>query len=71
MKKNPVGHMMTRKENAASFLRRSYILPKLLCLLSAVVIWLVIVNLIPTNEHTKTDQPVEQLQSLSTESLEF
>ena len=49
MKKNAVGHMMMPKESAASFLRRSHILPKLLCLLVAIVIWLCIVNLLPAD----------------------
>ena len=45
MKKNIVGHMMLRKETAANRFRRSRILPKLLCLLVAVAVWLLIVNL--------------------------
>ena len=45
MKKNVVGHMMARKETVSGRLRRWHILPKLLCLLVALVLWLVIVNL--------------------------
>ena len=62
MKKNAIGHVMMRKESAASFLRRSYILPKLLCLLSALVIWLLIVNLTPADKTVENGLPAQQLE---------
>ena len=45
MKKNVVGHMATPKESALSRFRQLNILPRLICLLLALVIWLIIVNL--------------------------
>ena len=43
-KKNIVGHMMLPKESAGNALKRWQILPRLLCLLLAVLIWLLVVN---------------------------
>ena len=71
MKKNAIGHMMMRKESAVSFLRRLHVLPKLLCLLSAVIIWLLIVNLMPSSAQPENERQVDQLQSDVTDSLEF
>ena len=71
MKKNAVGHMMLPKESATSWLRRSHILPKLLCLLSAIVIWLVIVNLLPTEQHDANQQSIVQLQDVAADSFDF
>ena len=43
--KNVLGHIALKKENMGSRVRRLRILPKLLCLILAVVIWLLVVNL--------------------------
>ena len=43
-KKNIVGHMMMPRESAGNWFRRWQILPRLLCLVVAVILWLVIVN---------------------------
>ena len=45
MKKNVVGHMMAAKEPVKARLRRWDLLPRLICLLLALLIWLLIVNL--------------------------
>lgn len=44
MKKNVIGHMMAPKEKAKSRFRRWDILPRLLCLLLAMMLWLLIAN---------------------------
>ena len=44
MKKNVVGHMMAAKEPVAAKLRRWNLLPRLICLLLALLIWLVVVD---------------------------
>ena len=71
MKKNAIGHMMLPKESAASWLRRSHLLPKLLCLLSAIVIWLVLVNLLPTEPHDTKQPSTVQLQVVATDPLDI
>lgn len=43
--KNALGHMSLKKESANSRVRRLRILPKLFCLLLAILIWLLVVNL--------------------------
>lgn len=44
MKKNIVGHMMAPKETRASRFKRWDLLPRILCLLLALIVWLLIVN---------------------------
>lgn len=43
--KNALGHMSLKKESTESRVRRLRILPKLLCLVIAILIWLLVVNL--------------------------
>ncbi len=43
-KKNVIGHMEASKEHSVGWFRRLGILPRLICLLLAVLIWLVVVN---------------------------
>ena len=45
MKKNAIGHMNPEKKSIFSFFKRIHILPLLLCLLLAVILWLLVVNL--------------------------
>lgn len=45
MKKNAIGHMVAPKETAGHRIRRWNIIPRLLCLLLALFLWLVIVNI--------------------------
>ena len=42
MKKNIIGHMQAQKEPMGSKLKRWHVLPRLLCLALAVVIWLAV-----------------------------
>lgn len=63
MKKNIVGHMMKPKESAGSFFRSLNILPRLICLLLALAIWLLIVNQDPNEKKVGTDQSVHTEQS--------
>ena len=44
-KRNVVGHMMMPRESAGSWFRRWQILPRLLCLVLAIIVWLAVVNL--------------------------
>ena len=50
MKKNAVGHMIATKEPVSAKIRHWNILPKLLCLLLALLIWLTVVNFEERNE---------------------
>ena len=59
MKKNIVGHMATPKESARSRFRQLNILPRIICLLLALVIWLIIVNLEARNEAHDQSEPVQ------------
>ncbi len=47
-KNNVIGHMITAKETAGSRFRRLHLVSRFVCLLLAVLIWLVIVNMHPT-----------------------
>lgn len=62
MKKNIVGHMMKPKESAGSFLRSLNIIPRVVCLLLALAIWLLIVNLNPSEKNGETEQSVRTEQ---------
>ena len=53
MKKNVIGHMMARKETVSGRLRRWNILPKFLCLVVALLLWLLIVNLQDAKQPTQ------------------
>ncbi len=43
-KKNVIGHMEASKEHSVGWFRRLGILPRLICLFLAALIWLAIVN---------------------------
>ncbi len=43
--KNALGHMSMKKETAGNRVRRLRILPKIICLLLAILIWLLVVNI--------------------------
>lgn len=45
MKKNAIGHMVAAREKTAHKLSRWRILPKILCLLIALVVWLAVTQL--------------------------
>lgn len=44
MKKNVIGHMTAPRESVGGRLRRWDVFPRLICVLLALVIWLLIVN---------------------------
>lgn len=44
-KKDVIGHMTAPKEGKIHFLKRIQLVPLLLCLLAAIIIWLFVVNL--------------------------
>lgn len=59
MKKNAIGHMMAPKETVKKRLRRWDILPRLFCLLLAMLLWLLIVNTqVPAKEAGADDVEV-------------
>ena len=43
--KNVLGHMSLKKESVRNRVRKWKILPKLLCLIVAILVWLLVVNL--------------------------
>lgn len=53
MKKNVVGNLVAPKEKPKSFFKRYDLLPRMLCLLLAVVVWLLVVNVQSEAEHDK------------------
>ena len=63
MKKNVVGHMMKPRESAGSVFRSLHITARLLCLLLALAIWLLVVNLIPNEREKQTNDSVHTEQS--------
>ena len=57
MKKNAIGHMVAEKQPVSVKIRHWRILPKLLCLLLALVIWLVVTNLTSTDQNAPSSNP--------------
>ncbi len=55
MKKNIVGHMMAPKESKMSRFKRLDLLPRFLCLLLALIIWLLIVNVENSSQDASYD----------------
>lgn len=55
MKKNAVGHMMAPKETAKNRFRRWDILPRLCCLLLAILLWILIVDAKGSNKELPPD----------------
>ena len=53
-KKNIIGRMTAPKENVGGWFRRTQLIPRLLCLLLAVLIWLTVENL---NRKTRNAEP--------------
>ena len=56
-KKNVIGHMAAEKESRMSSFRKLHLLSKLVCLLLAVLLWLIIVNVAETGEQKLPDEP--------------
>ena len=68
MKKNAIGHMAAPKETAGSRIRRWNIIPRLLCLLLAVFLWLVIVNVKNSRDvETDMDLPLTETNAVQEE----
>ena len=44
MKKNAIGHMESQKETVKSWFQRWHVLPRFLCLVLALLIWLIVVQ---------------------------
>ncbi len=66
-KKNVIGHMTVPKESVGGWFRRWGILPRFICLVVAVLLWLLVANLLPTKAeaqefHSSADLFVEEGQ---------
>lgn len=63
MKKNALGHMNLPSETVGSKLRRWMVLPRLICVLLALVIWLAVTQFSPASgqkEEAKASAGVEE-----------
>lgn len=63
MKKNALGHMNLPSETVGSKLRRWMVMPRLICVLLALVIWLAVTQLSPASdkkEEAKASAGVEE-----------
>ena len=58
MKKNAIVHMSAKKETVGSWFRRWHILPRLICLLLALIIWLTVYQASGRTEKAPDAQPV-------------
>ena len=68
MKKNAIGHMVAPKETAGSRIRRWNIIPRLVCLLLAVFLWLIIVNVKNSRDvETDMDLPLTETNAVQEE----
>lgn len=63
MKKKIVGHMMMPKENKMTKFKRLDLLPRLLCILIALLVWLLVVNVqdLKKDQDPLKNNPVEEL----------
>lgn len=64
MKKNALARMSAPNETIVSRFRKFHILPKLLCLLLALIVWLAVVDLnaVRANDHETNTTTTEQAQ---------
>ena len=60
-KKNVIGHMTLPKESVGGWFRRWGILPRLICLVLAVLLWLLVANLMPTKAEAGEFFPQDDL----------
>ena len=67
MKKNVVGHMLASKEPVSAKMRRWSILPRLVCLLLALMIWLAVTNLRDSVEKVDPSDPANEVTEQSAE----
>ena len=56
-KKNVIGHMVAEKEAPANRFLRFHPISKILCLLIAVLIWLLVVNVTESRNGEAPDEP--------------
>ena len=61
--KNVVGNMVASKNVTQGWFRRLNILPIIGCLLSAVLIWLLVVNMAPSDRHEEPEVSLPVLES--------
>ena len=62
--KNVVGNMVASKNAPRGWFRRLNILPIVICLLTAVLIWLLVVNMTPSDRHEKPEVSLPVLESV-------
>jgi hypothetical protein len=53
--KNVIGHIVASKNAPQGWFRRLNILPRVLCLLAAILIWLLVVNMTPSDRYEEPD----------------
>lgn len=63
-KKNVIGHMMLPEESKMGWIRRSALIPRLLCLLLAVLLWLIVSAADPSVGTEMPDGPVGAISSV-------
>ena len=61
-KKNVIGHMEASKAHSVGWFRRLGILPRLICLLLALLIWLVVVNVTADGASFDSADPYDSKQ---------
>lgn len=62
MKKNVIGNMTAPKGSKRSLFRRLNILPRILCLLLALLIWLAVINTLENREEKASANPEATLE---------
>lgn len=66
-KKNVIGHMTTSKNFSKGWFRKLNLLPRLLCLLLAVIIWLLVVDLVNSGKDEISENPNLPITELARE----
>lgn len=67
MKKNAIGHMHPPKRGFGEFLKKLHIIPFLLCLILAVILWLVVANVPKEADTAKTAVETAQTETTTAE----
>lgn len=60
-KKNVIGHMTVPKESVGGWFRKWGILPRFICLVVAVLLWLLVANLLSTKAEAQEFLPQADL----------
>ena len=66
-KKNVIGHMTTSRNFSKGWFRKLNLLPRFLCLLLAVIIWLLVVDLVESGKDEIPEDPNLPITELARE----